>query len=79
MSGAWETTLCEDSVLPTLACVCVVSCSVVSESSVTPWTVAHQAPLSVGFPTQEYGVGASASPGDLPDPGIGLESLESPA
>ena len=38
----------------TCLCVCVVSCSVVSESSVTPWTVAHQAPLSMGFPTQEY-------------------------
>ena len=25
-----------------------------SDSSVTPWTIAHQAPLSVGFPRQEY-------------------------
>ena len=38
---------------------------------VTPWTVAHQAPLSVGFPRQEYWSGLPfLSPGDLPDPGI---------
>ena len=35
----------------------------------TPWTVAHQAPLSVGFPRQEYWSGLP-SPEDLPDPGI---------
>ena len=29
------------------------SCYVVSDSFVTPWTVAHQAPLSMGFPRQE--------------------------
>ena len=37
----------------------------------TPWTVALQAPLSVGFPRQEYWSGLSfPSPGHLPDPGI---------
>ena len=36
---------------------------------VTSWTVAHQAPLSMGFPRQEYWSGFP-SPGDLPDPGI---------
>ena len=37
----------------------------------TPWTVAHQAPLSVGFSRQEYWSGLPfPSPGDLPDPGI---------
>ena len=37
----------------------------------TPWTVAHQAPLSMGFPRQEYWNGLPfASPEDLPDPGI---------
>ena len=37
----------------------------------TPWTVAHQAPLSMGFSRQEYCSGLSfPSPGDLPDPGI---------
>ena len=33
--------------------VCVLSCSVMSNSA-TPWIVAHQAPLSMGFPRQEY-------------------------
>ena len=34
----------------------------------TPWTVAHQAPLSMGFPRQEYWNGLPfPSPGDLPD------------
>ena len=41
----------------------------------TPWTVAHQAPLSLGFSTQEYWSGLPClSPGDLPDPGIELSS-----
>ena len=36
-----------------------------------PWTVAHQAPLSMGFSRQEYWSGLPfPSPGDLPDPGI---------
>ena len=46
----------------------------------TLWTVACQAPLTVGFPRQEYWNGlTSPSPGDLPDPGIELSSLRSPA
>ena len=37
----------------------------------TLWTVAHQAPLSMGFPRQEYHRGLPCPPlGDLPDPGI---------
>ena len=37
----------------------------------TPWTVAHQAPLSMGFSRQEYWSGLPfPSPGDLPNPGI---------
>ena len=37
----------------------------------TPWTVAYQAPLSVGFSRQEYWSGLPfPSPGDLPNPGI---------
>ena len=36
-----------------------------------PWTVAHQAPLSMGFSRQEYWSGLPfPSPEDLPDPGI---------
>ena len=38
---------------------------------VTPWTVVHQAPLSMGFHRQEYWSGLPfPSPGDLPGPGI---------
>ena len=37
----------------------------------TPWTVAHQAPPSMGFSRQKYLSGVTfPSPGDLPDPGI---------
>ena len=37
---------------------------------VTLWTVAHQAPLSVGFSRQEYWSGLPFPPaGDIPDPG----------
>ena len=37
----------------------------------TPWTVAHHAPLSMEFSRQEYWSGLPFfSPGDLPDPGI---------
>ena len=40
------------------------------QSFVTPWTGAHQAPLSMGFSRQEYWSGLPCpSPGDLPDPG----------
>jgi len=42
-----------------------------SDSFVTPWTVAYQVPLSMGFSRQEYWNGLPfPSPGDLPDPGI---------
>ena len=38
---------------------------------VTPWTVAYQASLSMGFSRQEYWSGLPfASPGDLPHPGV---------
>ena len=43
----------------------------------TPRTVAHQAPLSVRFSSQEYWSGRPfPSPGDLPDPEIKLTSLQ---
>ena len=46
----------------------------------TPWTVAHQAPLSTGFSRQKYWSGLPfPSPGYLPDPGIEPTSLVSPA
>ena len=42
----------------------------------TPWAVAHQATLSMGFSRQEYWSGLPCPPpGDLPDPGIKPVSL----
>ena len=44
---------------------------VISDSFVTPWTVAHQAPLCMGFSRQEYWSGLPfPSPGDLPVAGM---------
>ena len=41
----------------------------------TPWTVAYQTSLSMGFSRQEYWSGLPfPSPGDLPKPGIKLMS-----
>ena len=46
----------------------------------TLWTIAHQAPLSMGFSRQEYWSGLPCPPpGDLPNPGIEPTSLMSPA
>ena len=46
----------------------------------TPWTVAYQGPLSMGFSRQEYWNGLPyPPPGDHPDPGVEAESLTSPA
>ena len=56
-------TLPHDSVLVSVARSC--------PTLVTPWTVAHQAPLSMGFSRQVYWSGVPfPSPGELPDPGI---------
>ena len=66
------------------SCMCfeLLSCSVLSDSFVTLWTVAYQAPLSTGFPRQEYWSGLPCPPpGDLLDPldpGITPVSLASP-
>ena len=56
---------------------CLICCSFVVQSQshallfATPWTVAHQAPLSMGFSQQEFWSGLPfPSPGNLPDPGI---------
>ena len=39
--------------------------------SATPWIIACQAPLCMGFSRQEYWSGLPfPSPGDLPDPGV---------
>ena len=68
-------------------CVCVCACVCVYAHLLshvwliaTPRTVTCQAFLSMGFSRQEYWSGlAFPTPGDLPDPGIKLASLASPA
>ena len=58
-------------------CVCVLTCV---QLFVTPWTVAHQAPLSMGFSRQEYWNGLPfPPPGDLPEAGIEPMTPASPA
>ena len=52
----------------------------VTSDSETPWTVAHQAPLSMGFSRQEcWSELPCPPPGDLPDPGLTPAALMSPA
>ena len=54
----------------------LLSHEVVSDSFVTPWTVAHQPLLSVGFPRENYWTGLPfSSPGNLPKPEIETVSL----
>ena len=51
-------------------CSCCFSCQVVPGSFITPRTVAHQGPLSMRFPWQDYWSGLPfPSPGDLPTQG----------
>ena len=60
--------------------VCVLSRFSCTRLSATPWTVAFQAPLHMGFSRQEYWGGLPCPPpGDLPDPGITPASPGSPA
>ena len=58
-------------------CVCVLTKLFQSYPTLaTPWTVAHQAPLSIGFPRQEYWSGLPFPPAeDLPEPVIKLGLL----
>ena len=71
--------------LITLSTLCIQSLCVLSHFIcvrlfVTLWTVAHQAPLSMGFSKQEsWSWLPFPPPGDLPDPGIKLTSLITPA
>ena len=64
--------------------VCVFMCMLshfrCDQLFATPWTIALQTPLSMEFSRQEYWSGLPfPSPGDLPDPGIEVVSLTSPA
>ena len=61
-------------------CHAVLSCFSCVQLFVTLWTIAHQAPLSVGFSRQEYWNGLPCPPPrDLPNPGIEPTSFTSPA
>ena len=61
-----------------ICCYCAVLSHVQLFS--TPWTVAHQAPLSMGFPRQEYCSGLPfPPPGALSNSGIKPTSLLSPS
>ena len=58
--------------------VCTIVCYLLSHIQLfaTPWTVAHQGPLSRKFSRQEYWSGLPfPSPEDLPNPGMEPESL----
>ena len=62
-----------------LLCYAVLSHFSCVRLFVTLWTIAHQAPLSIGFSRQEHWSGFPCPPpGDLPDPGIKLTSFMSP-
>ena len=53
-----------------IMCVCVLRHFSHVQLFTAPWTVAHQAPLSMEFSRQEYWSGLLfPSPGNLPDPG----------
>ena len=72
--------ICRFSLIVYFMCVCALSRFSHIQLFVTPWTVAHQAPLSGGFSRPEYWSGFSHSPpGDLLDSGIEPLSLTSPA
>ena len=64
----------------TVCCCCLVTKLCLCLTVCDPWIVDHQAPLSKGFPRQEYWSGLSfPSPGDLPHPGIKPAFPVSPA
>ena len=71
-------TLCSGVVLSIVGCLAchwpLPTCRLVTKSCLTlatPWTVACQAPLSMGFSRQKYWSGLPfPSPGDVPDPGM---------
>ena len=63
-----------------MCCPCVLSCFSCAQLCETLWTVAHQAPLSLGFSRKKYWSGMPClPPGDLPNPGTEPECLMSPA
>ena len=73
--------MCPSSFYCPLHPMCMLSFSVSHvQLFATPWTVDHQASLSMGFSRHKYWSGfPSTPPGDLPDPGIEPMSLTTPA
>ena len=66
--GILQARILEWVAMPSSSCLVAKSCLTLLW---TPWTVAHQDLLSMGFPRQEYWSGLPfPSPWDLPDPGI---------
>ena len=64
----------------TSLCVRVYSVTLVLSNSSTLWTIAHHAPGSMGFSTQEHWSGLPCpTSGDLPDPGMEPVSPTAPA
>ena len=80
-SCSWWTEVDEETLLPkNTTNMTVCSVAQIRPTLCDPWTVAHQAPLSMGFSRQEYWSGLPfPSAKDLPDLGIKPASLESPA
>ena len=81
-SSQWGITWqkCQESSWESLLCACELSHFSPVWLLVTPWTLAHQAPLCMGFSCQEYWSGLLCPPpGDLPYPGIEPASPVSPA
>ena len=61
-------------------CACVLNHSAMSDYFVAPWTIAHQASLSMGFSRQGYWSGLPfPPPGSFPNPGVEPMSPISPA
>ena len=75
-----ELGFCQILSLHLLRCICVLNCFSCVWLFATLWTVAHQAPLPMGFSRQEYWSALPfPPPGDLSDPRIEPASVTSPA
>ena len=72
---------CTSNKIPSASpCMCMLTCFRPVQLFLTPWTVACQAPLSMGFSRQEHWSGLPyPPPGDLPDPGMEPVSPAFPA
>ena len=71
---------CHHAYLSSMQSVCVPNCFSHVQFFASLWTVAHQAPLSMGFSREEYWSGLPyPPPRDLPNPRVELASSMSPA